>query len=157
LSNAPLILEGQIVDLIDVAISTHALAKGDILSAIDIRIEKRERKSVIGNNFIKPTLVIGQAAREPLTSGMILTEDLVSKPILVEKGMAVSVTYAAGGLKLTLRGKANEAGALGDMVSVLNPQSKKVIFATVIGPGSVAVLTPPNADIALRQTATSVQ
>jgi flagella basal body P-ring formation protein FlgA len=156
-STAPLMLEGQIVDVIDVALSTRAIAKGDILSANDIRIEKRERKAIAANNVTKPTLVIGQAAREPLSPGIILTDDLVSKPILVEKAMAVSVTYAVGGLKLTLRGKANEAGALGDMISVLNPQSKKVIFATVIGPGSVAVLTPPNADIASRQTTTTVQ
>ena len=46
---------------------------------------------------------------------------------------------------------------MGDMISILNPQSKKVIFATVVGPGSVAVLTPPNADLALRQTTTTVQ
>jgi len=156
-STAPLMLEGQIVDVIDVALSTRAIAKGDILSANDIRIEKRERKAIAANNVTKPTLVIGQAAREPLTPGIILTDDLVSKPILVEKAMAVSVNYAVGGLKLTLRGKANEAGTLGDMISVLNPQSKKVIFATVIGPGSVAVLTPPNADIASRQTTTTVQ
>ena len=43
------------------------------------------------------------------------------------------------------------------MISVLNPQSKKVIFATIIGPGSVAVLAPPNGDVAQRQTATTVQ
>jgi|GEM_PF-487409 len=157
LSASPLLLEGQIADLVDIAVSTHPLTKGDVLSANDIKIEKRERKSLAGSNILKPSMVIGQAAREALPSGIVLTDELVNKPILVDKAMAVSVTYAVGGLKLTLRGKANDAGALGDMISVLNPQSKKVIFATVIGPGAVAVLTPPNADMALRQTTTTVQ
>ncbi len=157
LAKAPLMLEGQIIDLVDVAIAGHALGKSDIISANDIRIEKRERKSLSGLSVIKPALVIGQAAREPIATGTLLSEDAVSKPMLVEKSMAVSVTYSVGGLKLTLRGKANEAGAMGDMISILNPQSKKVIFATVVGPGSVAVLTPPNADLALRQTTTTVQ
>ncbi len=157
LSSAPRQLDGQITDLVDIAVLTRTLAKADIITTNDIKIEKRERTALAGINRIKPELAIGQAVREQLSSGTILTADLVSKPILVEKAMAVSVTYSVGGLKLTLRGKANDAGALGDMIAVLNPQSKKTIFATVIGPGSVAVLTPPNADIALRQTTSTVQ
>ena len=92
LAKAPLILEGQIIDLVDVAIASHAFAKSDIISANDIRIEKRERKSLSGLSVIKPALVIGQAAREPIASGTLLSEDAVSKPMLVEKSMAVSVT-----------------------------------------------------------------
>ena len=157
LAKAPLMLEGQIIDLVDVAIANRTLAKSDIISANDIRVEKRERKALNGVNVIKPALVVGQAAREQIITGALLSDDLVSKPMLVDKGMAVSVTYSVAGLKLTLRGKAIEGGAMGDMISVLNPQSKKVIFATIIGPGSVAVLTPPDADMAQRQTTSTVQ
>jgi len=157
LTKAPLMLEGQIIDLVDVAIANRALAKSDIISANDIRVEKRERKALNGVNAIKPALVIGQAARDSIITGALLSDDLVSKPMLVDKGMAVSVTYSVAGLKLTLRGKANEGGAMGDLISVLNPQSKKVIFATVVGPGSVAVLTSSNADMAQRQTTSTVQ
>jgi flagella basal body P-ring formation protein FlgA len=157
LTKAPFMLEGQIIDLVDVAITNRPLAKSDIISANDIRVEKRERKALNGVNAIKPALVIGQAARDSMITGTLLSDDLVSKPMLVDKGMAVSVTYSVAGLKLTLRGKANEGGAMGDLISVLNPQSKKVIFATVVGPGSVSVLTPPNADMAQRQTTSTVQ
>ena len=156
-AKSPLMIDGQIIDLVDVAVSTRSLAKNDIISVNDMKIEKRERKALAGTNLIKPALVIGQAAREAIPTGALFSEDAVSKPMLVDKGMAVSVTYSVAGLKLTLRGKANEAGAMGDMISVLNPQSKKVIFATIIGPGSVAVLAPSNGDVAQRQTATTVQ
>ena len=40
---------------------------------------------------------------------------------------------------LTMRGKALEAGAEGDIINVLNVQSKRTVQATVTGPGRVTV------------------
>jgi len=157
LSKMPLKLEGQISDMMDVPIASHALNKNDIITAGDIRIEKHDRKSMAGISTARPSALKGQAARAPITAGSIITEDLVMKPILVEKAMAVSVTYATGGLHLTLRGKANESGALGDMISVLNPQSKKTLFATVTGPGTVAISSDVPAPVASRQATNPVQ
>jgi flagella basal body P-ring formation protein FlgA len=54
----------------------------------------------------------------------------------------VTIVYEVPGMTLTLRGRANEAGALGDAVSVTNPQSKKVLQGTVTGPGRVSVGAP---------------
>jgi len=157
LAKAPLKLEGQIADIVDVPITTRALGKNDVFSIGDIRIEKRERKAMAGIVPVRPSMLQGQAARTAITTGSIVTEDLVMKPVLVEKAMAVSVTYAVGGLHLTLRGRANESGALGDMISVLNPQSKKIIFATVTGPGTVAISSDVPAPLASRQTTNAVQ
>ena len=157
LTKAPLKLEGQIADIVDVPITTHVLSKNDVISAGDIRIEKRDRKSMAGIVPVRPSLLQGQAARANIITGSIVTEDLVMKPILVEKAMAVSVTYVVGGLHLTLRGKANESGALGDMISVLNPQSKKVIFAKVTGPGTVAISSDVPTPLASRQATNTVQ
>jgi hypothetical protein len=43
------------------------------------------------------------------------------------------------------------------MISVLNPQSKKIIFATVTGPGTVAISSDVPAPLASRQTTNTVQ
>jgi flagella basal body P-ring formation protein FlgA len=152
----PFRLEGKIADIVTIAVTTREIAKNDVFTAGDFRIEKRDRKAVTGLNLPKPSLLLGQAAKIELAAGLVITDELVTRPMLVEKGMAVSVTYSAGGLRLTLRGKANEAGGMGDMISILNPQSKKVIFATVIAPGAVAISASP-APVAARQSTHSVQ
>lgn len=156
LTKEPFRLEGKIADIVTIAVTTREIAKNDVFAAGDFRIEKRDRKAVTGLNLPKPSLLIGQAAKIELAAGLVITDELVTRPMLVEKGMAVSVTYSAGGLRLTLRGKANEAGGMGDMISILNPQSKKVIFATVIAPGAVAISASP-APVAARQSTNSVQ
>ena len=45
----------------------------------------------------------------------------------------------SAGLYLTIRGKAIEGGTEGDVVSVLNLQSKRTVSGIVVGRGQVAV------------------
>jgi flagellar basal body P-ring formation protein FlgA len=52
------------------------------------------------------------------------------------------LTYEVPGIVLTMRGKALESGAEGDLVSVLNVNSKRTIQGIVTGPGRVTVAAP---------------
>jgi flagellar basal body P-ring formation protein FlgA len=64
------------------------------------------------------------------------------KPDLVLRNEAVTLIYEAPGLMLTIRGKALESGAEGDLVNVLNIQSKRTVQGTVSGPGQVTMAPP---------------
>ena len=61
------------------------------------------------------------------------------KPALVQRNDVVTIFYEAPGINLTLRGQAQEAGALGDTINVMNTQSKRMLQGVVIGAGRVAV------------------
>jgi flagella basal body P-ring formation protein FlgA len=50
--------------------------------------------------------------------------------------------YEATGLFLTIRGKALEGGTEGDVVSVMNLQSKRTVSGVVTGRGQVSISTP---------------
>jgi flagella basal body P-ring formation protein FlgA len=41
------------------------------------------------------------------------------------------------------RGQAQQSGSVGEMISVLNPQSKRTVHAVVTGPGRVEVSAAP--------------
>jgi len=43
------------------------------------------------------------------------------------------------GVVLTLRGKAAEGGAEGDVITVLNEQTKRTLQGVIVGPGRVAI------------------
>jgi flagellar basal body P-ring formation protein FlgA len=45
---------------------------------------------------------------------------------------------------LTIRGKALDAGTMGDVINVMNVQSKRVLQGTVTGPGRVNVSAAPS-------------
>ena len=61
------------------------------------------------------------------------------KADVVARNEAVTIVYEVPGILLTVRGKALEAGAVGDLINVLNIQSNRTVQAAVIGPGQVVI------------------
>jgi flagella basal body P-ring formation protein FlgA len=61
------------------------------------------------------------------------------KPEIVARNDTVTIVYQAPGLVLTLRGQAQEAGALGDTIGVLNIDSKRTVQGVISAPGRVTV------------------
>jgi flagellar basal body P-ring formation protein FlgA len=88
-------------------------------------------------------LVVGFAARRQLQPNQPLASADLMKPEIVQRNDTVTLVYQVPGIVLTLRGQAQEAGALGDSISVLNADSKRVVQAVVTGPGQVAVNAMP--------------
>jgi len=92
--------------------------------------------------LITITQVQGLSAKHALRAGQVIRQADVAKPELVGRGETVTIVFQVPGILLTIVGKAAEPGALGDVISVLNVQSKHTIQATVIGPGRVSVNAP---------------
>jgi flagella basal body P-ring formation protein FlgA len=63
----------------------------------------------------------------------------MAKPDLVQRDQAVTVIFQTAGIYLTTRGKALDNGTEGDVVSVLNIQSKRTVTGTVTGRGQVTI------------------
>ena len=61
------------------------------------------------------------------------------KPEIVQRNETVTITYEVPGIILSIRGQAQDAGARGDVINVLNTQSKRIVQATIIAPGRVSV------------------
>jgi len=61
------------------------------------------------------------------------------KPELVQRNESVTLVYEVPGIMLTVRGKATESGAEGDIITVLNEQTKRPVQGVVVGAGQVVV------------------
>ena len=71
--------------------------------------------------------------------GQLIRQTDLMKPEVVARNDNVTITYEVPGIVLTMRGKALETGAKGDIINVLNAASNKAIQATIAGPGHVVV------------------
>jgi flagella basal body P-ring formation protein FlgA len=88
--------------------------------------------------------VIGLAAKRPLRAGAAVAIRDVAAPVVVKAGDMLTVTYADGGITLSLQAKAVKAGGQGELIEVQNLASKKTVQAVVTGPGQAVV--GPGAD-----------
>lgn len=83
--------------------------------------------------------VIGQAARRPLRAGTAVSLADLSAPKVIKKDEMVTVAFQADGIKLVLQGRAMSGAALGEVVDIQNPASKKLIQAVASGPDEAVV------------------
>ena len=134
----PLRFTGTARETIEVATLTRSLRQGEVVKGSDVTIERRP-KAEAGLEGVSPEQAIGLAAKAPLRAGQALRQSDLTKPLIVQRNEPVTITYEVPGIVLTVRGKAAESGAAGDMVGVLNIQSNRTVQATVTGPGRVTV------------------
>src|SRR5262249_39377945 len=126
-------------EMVEVATLTRTLRQGEVIKGSDVTIDRRPKVDV-GLEGMSPEQAIGLAVKSPLRAGAALRESDLVKPLAIQRNEQVTITYDVPGITLTVRGKAAEAGAVGDVVSVLNIQSNRPVQATVTGPGRVAVI-----------------
>lgn len=132
-------ITGRAIPTVEVVTIGRTVERGNILKDADIVMERRPRSEVGRDAISKRADVIGMAARGAMQGGRPLRAADLMKPDLVLRNQAVTLVYEAPGMVLTIRGKANEGGAEGDVISVLNEQSKRVVQGMIIGPGRVAI------------------
>lgn len=134
---------GVAVETVEATILTRSLDRNDIVKASDVVVERRP-KAEVGSDPASRARAVGMQARKPLRAGVPLKSADLGKPDRVSRDQNVTLIYEAPGLYLTGRGKALESGTEGDVVNVLNLQSKRTVQGTVVGPGqvSVSVATP---------------
>jgi flagella basal body P-ring formation protein FlgA len=130
---------GTAVETVEIAVSTRALARGEVVRAGEVSIERRPKFELTGDPVAQPTEVVGLAARRAVRPGAPLRTADLMKPELVQRNETVTLQYQVPGIVLMLRGKALDSGAEGDTVSVLNIESKRTLQGVVTGPGRVTV------------------
>jgi flagella basal body P-ring formation protein FlgA len=134
---------GTAVETVDAAVLARGVERNEVLKSSDVVIERRP-KAEVGNDVAGRDNAVGMQARRQLRAGQALRVADLTKPDLVTRDQNVTLIYESSGLYLTIRGKALEGGTEGDVVNVLNLQSKRTVSGIVVGRGqvSVAIATP---------------
>lgn len=144
---------GTAVETVEAAVLARTVERGETLKSSDVMVERRPRAEV-GADAAGRGIAVGMQARRQLRAGQALRAADLVKPDLVTRDQGVTLIYRTEGLYLTVRGKATENGAEGDVVNVMNLQSKRVVSGIVSGRGEVSVsVTPARAAPAAEPTA----
>jgi flagellar basal body P-ring formation protein FlgA len=139
-SSTPLRLRftGTAVETVEAAVLARNIERNEVIKSSDVVMERRP-KAEVGADVAARDRAVGMQARRQLRAGQALKAADLAKPDLVQRDQPVTLIYEATGLYLTVRGKALDGGTEGDVVNVLNLQSKRTVTGTVIGRGQVAI------------------
>jgi flagella basal body P-ring formation protein FlgA len=135
---AKLRFTGSAIETVEAAVLTRDVERNEVLKSSDLITERRP-KAAVGTDVAARDRAVGMQMRKQVRAGQALKTADLAKPDLVQRDQNVTLVYESAGLYLTIRGKALEGGTEGDVVNVLNLQSKRTVSGVVIGREQVAI------------------
>ena len=129
---------GTAIEMVEVAVLTRDIDRAEMLKSSDVALERRPKADIAGEPAVRDRAV-GMQLRRPMRAGSPIRVADLAKPDLVQRDQNVTIIYQTPGLYLTTRGKAIDNGTEGDVVSVLNVQSKRTLTGIVTGRGQVTI------------------
>jgi flagellar basal body P-ring formation protein FlgA len=125
------------------AVLARAIARGSAIEAGDV-VWMDAPANAPRDALSDPDALIGKTAKRALQPNTALRAADVMETPAVRRGEPVTLMFEAGGIRLSVRGRAMGDGAVGAMIKVLNPQSNKTLDAIVESPGLARVLASHN-------------
>lgn len=136
-------LTGVAREMTAIVALANPLDKGGIVREQDLITMRLPRERVQGRAVTDPQEILGLAARIQQRPGRQLSKADFERPMLIQRGDKVTLIYEISGMKLTTQGQAATAGADGDMIDVVNLQSRRTVRGTVSARGEVRLGSAP--------------
>jgi flagella basal body P-ring formation protein FlgA len=120
-----------------IVVPAHDIVRGDVIGESDLTYVTVDGNALMSGVPTKMEEIKGMQARRVLSAGQPFRGDDVRRPIVITKGQSVTMQFSAPGVELIATGRAMSEGGIGDMVTIQNLASFRMIAATVIAPGVV--------------------
>ena len=116
------------------------LARGEAIEASDIENRTGDVGAVMIQRLPERDEVVGAMPLRDLMAGEVVTRSVVAARPYVQSGDLVVVRAAVEGVIVEGRAVAEQTGGQGDIVLVVNKESRRTFKARVVGPGQVEVV-----------------
>ena len=132
-------IKGKFEDVLLLPVTNRVIQPGEIINEEDLDKKEIYESKLKDYMITDANDIIGLTPKRTISPNQFIKTSQVQKKKDVEKGQTVQVHYKSGNLNITSQGKALDHGTMGDMVRVMNPQSKKIIEGFVTGTGEVSL------------------
>jgi flagella basal body P-ring formation protein FlgA len=134
---------GRAYPSLEVIVPARTIERGATIVESDLKIIRIARSRVARSTIEDMETAIGMAARQRLSMGRPVRRTDIEFPKLVQRNSLVTIVYRVPGMVLKSKGKALADASKGQMVSILNLQSKRTLEGKVTGTGMVSVSDQP--------------
>lgn len=142
-------LTGSALPVIDVPALSHDVVAGESISAGSLTTTEVPAARLSSTMITSIDALSGQVARRNLRANTPLFAFDFSKPVIVKKGELITITVDFPGIQLSAQGQAMANAGVGDVISIMNTTSRRMVEARITGTGT-AVISSPSQTIATR-------
>ncbi len=119
--------------------SKRPFKKGYVLSSDDLYLSEMDINKMPRSSVKDPETIVGKSLNRSITANITLTEEMVEKSQVVDKGKQVVLLINAHGFNITAAGETREKGYVGKPVKATNLSSKKEVRGVLINERTVEV------------------
>lgn len=123
----------------DVVTVIRPLGKHQHIQREDLSIQRLDMADLGSDTVGRIEDALGNRTTRMIYPNTVLQSSMMATPPLVRRGDVVKIVADAGPMTVTATGVVKQQGRKGEMVRVMNTDSKRVIIARVTGPGAVKV------------------
>ncbi len=123
----------------DVALAAIPLGKYQIIEPKHVRFEKMNLARAPANALLNMDQAVGSRTNRNIAANSILRSDQIELPPVVQRGDVVQVIAESRRMKISVKARAKESGAIGKMIRVQNLRSNRTIYAEVLDAQTVLV------------------
>jgi flagella basal body P-ring formation protein FlgA len=116
--------------------ANSTLTRGTMISSADLSVETKdetERQALLSQ-------YIGMSVVRTISSGSAIKPRDVAAPVQVKRNSSVKMIYRLGRLEISATGRALGEGRMGDIITVMNTDSRKRVEGRVTGMGIVEMV-----------------
>lgn len=115
--------------------AARTLPAGTIIGAADLRAVDGDRRALTD-----PSQVIGKQTRITIHEGRPIQATLLQAPKLVGRNQIVRLSFRRGALRIDAQARTLSEGAAGDVIRVMNLDSRNIVAALVEENGTLTAL-----------------
>lgn len=130
-------ISGVLTELVDALRLRRTIGRGEVITASDVTVERIARNRASADLAATLGEAVGLAARRSIAEGLFVRSADLEKPRVISRNDSVTIVLETPHMVLSVRGRAIDGGAVGDVIDVQNINSKRVVQATILGPGKV--------------------
>jgi len=117
----------RVVGTANVVVASHALVAGNVLTTADLRVERRDLTGLPLGYLDDPATAVGLSAARGISSGAVLTNQLLLGTKAVQRGQTVTLIARLDGMSVRMAGRALSDGFVNQRVKVENLSSGKIV------------------------------
>jgi len=131
---------GHFNEMVEVPVLKREIRNGDIIKDTDIEVRDFPTNHTRSDTISDLSSLIGKSAAHSISPFRPIRAQEISSPALIKKDTMVEMRYSLPGMEISTSGQALVAGAKGDVITVRNVASKKVVRAVVESSDTVSIL-----------------
>jgi flagella basal body P-ring formation protein FlgA len=133
-------VSGVTYPLVTVPVLKTAVRRGDMITRNMVTSKKIRDDILTEDMALSASDLIGMTPRKIIRAGLPVEMRELAKPTIVERGDLITMQLNSGQINITAIAKAMESGTKGDIIRLMNMDSKRTLEARVTGIREATVL-----------------